>query len=134
MNRYLKDRARAAVAEAIRTGVLVRPEICPACQRPPLTGVVEAHHDDYEKPLQVRWFCKECHEWLHGTERDQLAAALANTEPEPAMGVSGKPIKSFVIAIRCSEEERESIIQAATRAGAARGYSSTYQLIPTGRR
>jgi len=25
----------------------------------------EAHHDDYEKPLQIRWVCKKHHEDIH---------------------------------------------------------------------
>lgn len=31
---------------------------------------VEMHHDDYDKPLQVRWLCRECHLELHGEENE----------------------------------------------------------------
>lgn len=27
---------------------------------------VEAHHDDYSKPLEVTWLCRDCHMVLHG--------------------------------------------------------------------
>nr|DAD85891.1 MAG TPA: hypothetical protein [Siphoviridae sp. ctGdK3] len=26
---------------------------------------LEAHHDDYSKPLQVRWLCRRHHKQLH---------------------------------------------------------------------
>jgi hypothetical protein len=45
-----------AVQWALRTGRLVRQpcEVCGAEQ-------TEAHHDDYDKPLQVRWLCRTHH-------------------------------------------------------------------------
>lgn len=68
---YLKDhrrrepekyKARQAVNNAIRDGTLVRKpcEVCGA------TEGVEGHHDDYSKPLDVRWFCFEHHRQYHG--------------------------------------------------------------------
>jgi len=29
-----------------------------------------AHHEDYSKPLEVRWLCREHHEILHEQETD----------------------------------------------------------------
>jgi hypothetical protein len=26
---------------------------------------VQAHHDDYDKPLEVRWLCRKHHQALH---------------------------------------------------------------------
>jgi ribosomal protein S27AE len=48
------------VARAIRSGVLQRAP-CEAC------GAAEsvAHHDDYSKPLAVRWLCPSCHRRHH---------------------------------------------------------------------
>jgi hypothetical protein len=53
-----KAKARVAVAECLRRGWLIRPEVCQSCGDP---GEIEAHHDDYSKPLEVRWLCKSCH-------------------------------------------------------------------------
>ncbi len=57
-----KRRAHVAVGNAVRDGRLKR-EPCEACG----TDVkVHAHHDDYSKPLEVRWLCADCHVREHG--------------------------------------------------------------------
>lgn len=56
-----KERARTAVANAIRDGRLVRLP-CEICG-----GNAQAHHDDYRRPLVVRWMCFKHHrEHAHG--------------------------------------------------------------------
>lgn len=45
---------------AIACGKLVRLP-CEECQVEP----AQAHHDDYDKPLDVRWLCGSCHSLLH---------------------------------------------------------------------
>jgi hypothetical protein len=56
-----KNSARAAVARAIRSGKLIR-DVCEVCG----CEKVDAHHDDYSKPLQVRWLCRVHHLMEHG--------------------------------------------------------------------
>lgn len=64
-------KARARVTYHLRTGQLVKKpcEVCGAAK-------VEAHHDDYTKPLEVRWLCHYHHREVHGT----LAARPAESE------------------------------------------------------
>lgn len=52
--------AHRAVDTAIKNGSLVRQpcEVCGADR-------VDAHHDDYSKPLQVRWLCRGHHLQFH---------------------------------------------------------------------
>lgn len=53
-----KVAARAAVNNAIKRGEIVKPSACEQCGKEKrLTG----HHDDYSKPLTVRWLCYSCH-------------------------------------------------------------------------
>lgn len=55
-----KYQARLAVSHAIRRGEL-SPQPCEVCG-----GKAEAHHHDYSKPLDVRWFCRPHHyEFFH---------------------------------------------------------------------
>jgi hypothetical protein len=57
-----KYRARSAVGNAIRDGKLAR-EPCEICG----DERAQAHHDDYSKPLDVRWLCFKHHREIgHG--------------------------------------------------------------------
>lgn len=51
-----KDRAWATVGRALKSGKLKR-EPCLYCG----SITVEAHHEDYNKPLNVIWVCHACH-------------------------------------------------------------------------
>jgi len=55
-------RVAALARRAIARGELVRPEKCSICGE---KGNVHAHHDDYDKPLDVRWVCSSCHVRIH---------------------------------------------------------------------
>lgn len=55
-----RSAAHNAVARAIKSGQLERLP-CEQCGEPKSVG----HHDDYDKPLQVRWLCQPCHVRLH---------------------------------------------------------------------
>jgi len=62
--------AHVAVYEAIKRGILVRPDHCQLCGvkcRP------HGHHDDYSKPLEVIWLCCPCHK-----QADYRRAALSS--------------------------------------------------------
>tara|TARA_R100000808_G_C2020349_1_gene68822 strand:+ start:106 stop:462 length:357 start_codon:yes stop_codon:yes gene_type:complete len=58
-----KKKATTAVNNSIRDGNLVRPDTCELCHQ--AISRIEAHHDDYDRPLQVRWLCAICHRRLH---------------------------------------------------------------------
>ena len=53
-----KVAARQALNNAVKRGDVLRPSACETCATP---GRVTGHHDDYSKPLQVRWLCTACH-------------------------------------------------------------------------
>lgn len=59
----IKFKARNAVSNAVRDGKLIRQP----CQKCASTVRVQAHHHDYNKPLDVEWLCFKCHrEHAHG--------------------------------------------------------------------
>lgn len=59
-NNPVKYKAHKIISSAIRSGVLVK-QPCEVCQ----SERVEAHHDDYSKPLNVRWLCQAHHKQWH---------------------------------------------------------------------
>lgn len=60
----VKIAARVAVRRALGRGDLI-PTACSVCG----SLTVEAHHDDYAKPLDVRWLCREHHREHHAKAR-----------------------------------------------------------------
>jgi hypothetical protein len=50
--------AHSKVATAIQSGDLVRPNLCSECKT---ECEPVAHHDSYDRPLDVRWLCRSCH-------------------------------------------------------------------------
>lgn len=81
--RYSKNKANAvsAVFYAIKKGKLTRKpcEVCGAEK-------ADAHHDDYAKPLEVRWLCRSHHVQWHVKHGEALNACTVRhwTPPQEA--------------------------------------------------
>ena len=61
-----KQRARRILQTACMTGFIKRGN-CEVCHKPK----AQAHHDDYSKPLEVRWFCP-----LHHREHEKKISTV----------------------------------------------------------
>jgi len=68
-----QGKARKAVFQAILKKSLVRPEKCQMCNK---ECKPEAHHSDYEKPLEVIWVCKACHGAIHAELKRKIKNLL----------------------------------------------------------
>lgn len=59
---YLKHKnkwlARAKVRYSILKGITIKPKKCEVCEQ---IKPLQAHHEDYEKPLEVIFLCYSCH-------------------------------------------------------------------------
>jgi predicted DNA-binding protein YlxM (UPF0122 family) len=64
----MKTRVRSATLKAIAEGKLL-PQPCEVCgcaiRLPNGNRGVQAHHDNYTKPLEVRWLCPKHHSQWH---------------------------------------------------------------------
>ena len=54
--------ARVIIGNRISKGKMARPSSCEACGD---EKRLHAHHDDYSRPLEVRWLCHHCHMAVH---------------------------------------------------------------------
>lgn len=63
-----------AVSKAIKSGALVRQ---PCCKCSSLKSL--AHHEDYDKPLDVVWLCQPCHKQRHKEINSLMFARLAGS-------------------------------------------------------
>ena len=76
IRRYRKDnpikvRAHRITVRELRAGRLVKPDRCSVCYA---QGPIHGHHDDYSKPLEVRWLCVSCHKQWHSLHGEGLNA------------------------------------------------------------
>jgi hypothetical protein len=53
--------AQKRLQDKVRRGVVVRPTVCPRCER---EVKVHAHHTDYENDI-YEWLCQRCHSREH---------------------------------------------------------------------
>jgi len=58
----MKRACHVITGNAIRDKKLIKPSNCSKCDS---NTNIQAHHDDYTKPLNVRWLCVKCHVKWH---------------------------------------------------------------------
>lgn len=62
-----RQRAHDMVRRAIQKGLLFRSPCCRCASEKSL-----AHHEDYDKPLEVMWLCQPCHKQRHKELREEF--------------------------------------------------------------
>lgn len=70
----VKIKAHDILRNALRYGKMHR-QSCERCGAEKTHG----HHDDYTKPLDVRWFCNRCHAAFHAETRPEGAGRKPQT-------------------------------------------------------
>lgn len=64
--------AHLAVQRAVKAGGLDK-ESCEVCG----VEAVDAHHDQYDEPLRVRWLCRRHHTRLHHYGEDMFPVRIS---------------------------------------------------------
>ena len=60
--------ARKRFNNGVALGYVTRADQCEECGRRAIGYAINAHHDDYEYPMRVRWLCTDCHVVEHSGE------------------------------------------------------------------
>lgn len=60
-----KNIAHRRLHKALRDGRLTKPSGCEDCGLAASPEDLQAHHEDYSKPLDVEWLCRCCHMRRH---------------------------------------------------------------------
>jgi hypothetical protein len=81
----VKRLAISRVQNAIQKGALVRPEFCENCGAKPgknILGrsIIEGHHEDHSKALEVKWLCQPCHKAITPQARGEHIGRLVLRE------------------------------------------------------
>ena len=71
-----KKKAQDRINSLIRSGKLVPPAACERCSN---ADQLQAHHEDYSKPLEVQWLCITCHNTRHKEIRNGLANSVVTS-------------------------------------------------------
>jgi hypothetical protein len=71
--RTASDRAQNLLERALEKGVVQKKHACETCGKSPVfrdgRSGIQAHHCDYNKPLEVMWLCQRCHHEWHKHNR-----------------------------------------------------------------
>lgn len=60
-----KLKAHQILSWAVQSKKIIRPNRCSKCNKSSSLGIIQAHHSDYSKPLDVIWLCCTCHRGAH---------------------------------------------------------------------
>ena len=81
---------------------LLNPMPCAECG----AKKTDAHHEDYTRPLAVRWLCRRCHKAVH---------CARQIDPQWIQRQNPKLRPTPAIMFYVSEEEKAAILQAAAK-------------------
>lgn len=88
--------AYKVLEQALIAGQIHKPDHCPICGCSSDKHRIEAHHEDYSKPLDVVWCCTQCHRALDMRRRESEGKSPNGRMRETVMlDLDGREIRKF---------------------------------------
>lgn len=81
--RNIRSASYSAVHYEAKRNPAFKPDCCQDCGR---DQSVQAHHEDYHKPLDVLWLCQPCHLRRHHTGEEALSGSVPPGSDCPMCG------------------------------------------------
>jgi predicted DNA-binding protein YlxM (UPF0122 family) len=86
------DHAQNILEQAIEDGIIEKQTRCEICGYEGTfkdgRTAIQAHHPDYNKPLDVMWLCQKCHhEWHKNNKAIERQVVPSEAMPEPNIDV-----------------------------------------------
>ncbi len=99
-----KQTCRNQSMVALKKGIIIKPACCPECGG---DTRLYMHHDDYNKPFDIRWMCPKCHHKHHKENISPPAPVHVGRE------LRAKPQRNYVMpeVIRQKLEETGDTIK-----------------------
>lgn len=67
-SKRVKGKAKFKLHQSIVSGEVEKGTFCLVCGS---RKEVQAHHEDYNRPLDVIWLCRQCHAFFHNEKRSE---------------------------------------------------------------
>ena len=102
--------ANKVVEQAIIAGEITRPDHCSICGCSTDEHRIEAHHENYSKPLDVIWCCTPCHRALDMKRRKGENLKPSGSQVETIMmDLEGNEVKRFPSRLKAAEYVGRSV-------------------------
>lgn len=86
-----KKKIQQKVRDSVRSGVLVKQNICELCKRKlKFASIAGHHHRGYEYPLDVLWVCQPCHAKIHDQAPRGERSSKAVLSQEQVLEIRGR--------------------------------------------
>ena len=70
---HRRHHARVELGNATRQGKITKSGKCSVCGS---AEEIQGHHEDYSKPLDVVWLCRDCHAKAHAVHGNELTPGI----------------------------------------------------------
>jgi len=89
--------ARSLVSQAVKEKIVIRQTWCSSCgEEPDDPSTIEAHHEDYDSPLEITWLCKPCHGQRHSVMAIEEGRSLGLEVQGHAVALYGEEVTGII--------------------------------------